>query len=192
MIQKRFFQFCLLAALCLTSLRASAQDPGVLKVSPLSLFFKTIVVHYEQPIQSHFSAQATLGYTTRIKANLGTWNASAEGFMFRLEGRYYPTGNAPTGFYLGGYVPIHRYTLRQDVEHSGRMIEAKGHLTRIGIGGAVGAQFALGEHLTLDLNAGLGLGGSTLKLVQGERDDLKTPFFDLLLPRIGIALGWHF
>ncbi|MFN0216021.1 MAG: DUF3575 domain-containing protein [Saprospiraceae bacterium] len=73
-------------------------------------------------------------------------------FGAALENRFYFGGNAPRGFYLAPYARYNHFSLARtnqdnETQHSTTF---KGAVNGIGLGGALGFQFRLGEHFTLD------------------------------------------
>ena len=69
-----------------------------------------------------------------------------------LENRFYLAGNAPRGFYLAPYARYNHFTLARTTEDNENRYSTtfKGDVNGIGIGGAMGVQFRLGDHITMD------------------------------------------
>ena len=69
-----------------------------------------------------------------------------------LENRFYLGGNAPRGFYLAPYARYNHFSLARttQVNESQYSTTFKGAVNGIGIGGALGVQFRLGDHVTMD------------------------------------------
>ena len=69
-----------------------------------------------------------------------------------LENRFYLSHHAPRGFYLAPYVRYNRFGISQTKTSSNHYeTSIAGAVGGIGIGGAVGAQFRMGEHMTMDI-----------------------------------------
>ncbi len=69
-----------------------------------------------------------------------------------LENRFYLGGHAPRGFYLAPYARYNHFSLTRTTEdNEGQYATTfKGAVNGYGIGGAMGAQFRLGDHFTID------------------------------------------
>lgn len=81
------------------------------------------------------------------------------------EHRFYLSQNAPRGLYLAPYARYNRIWLDHITENTESQGETKitGALSGFGFGGAVGWQFRLGEHMTLDAT----VAGVDLKWMRG-------------------------
>lgn len=73
-------------------------------------------------------------------------------FGAALENRFYLGGNAPRGFYLAPYARYNHFALARTTQQTENQYETtfKGAVNGIGLGGAMGVQFQLGDHFTLD------------------------------------------
>ena len=73
-------------------------------------------------------------------------------FGLTLENRFYMRHSAPRGLYLAPYLRYNRFGITH-VETTANQYETKinGVVGGLGIGGAIGAQFRLGEHMTVDM-----------------------------------------
>lgn len=69
-----------------------------------------------------------------------------------VENRFYLGKNAPRGFYLAPYARYNNFSLARTTEEAETQYATtfKGAINGIGIGGAMGVQFRLGEHFTMD------------------------------------------
>lgn len=90
-----------------------------------------------------------------------------------VENRFYLAGNAPRGFYLAPYARYNRVWLDHITENP----ENKGKTTitgafgGVGLGGSLGWQFKLGEHMTLDATfAGMDLKVMRASLIYSTTD----------------------
>jgi hypothetical protein len=69
-----------------------------------------------------------------------------------LENRFYPGANAMRGFYLAPYVRYNHFSLARTTEtdESGYATTFKGAINGVGLGGALGFQVRLSNHISLD------------------------------------------
>jgi len=69
-----------------------------------------------------------------------------------LENRFYLAGRAPRGFYLAPYARYNHFSLARTTENdkSNYATTFKGAINAVGLGGAMGVQFRLGDHVTMD------------------------------------------
>ncbi len=75
-------------------------------------------------------------------------------FGLILENRFYVTHRAPIGFYVAPYLRYNRFAITHTKTTSdGYQTKIKGAIGGSGFGAAMGAQFRLGKHMTLDLTA---------------------------------------
>lgn len=82
-----------------------------------------------------------------------------------LENRFYLSGNAPRGFYLAPYAKYSHLQLARTTEQTENSYTTtfKGAIDGVGIGGALGVQFKMGEHFTFDAT----LAGLDFKWMRG-------------------------
>lgn len=73
-------------------------------------------------------------------------------FGTTLENRFYIGTRAPRGFYLAPYARYNHFSLARTTQNAENQYATtfKGAINGIGLGGAMGLQFRLGEHFTLD------------------------------------------
>ncbi len=117
-----------------------------------------------------------------------------------LENRFYLGGNAPRGFYLAPYARYNHFSLARttEVNESQYATTFKGAVNGVGLGGAMGVQFRLGDHITMDAT----LVGLDFKWMRGTltyttndpnndvaafRDEVQTAVQDI--PLIGSKLS---
>ena len=86
-------------------------------------------------------------------------------FGVAAEHRFYFSENAPRGLYVAPYARYNRIWLDHITENTDNQGETKitGALSGFGFGGAVGWQFRLGEHMTMDAT----VAGVDLKWMRG-------------------------
>lgn len=73
-------------------------------------------------------------------------------FGATLENRFYVGGNAPRGFYLAPYARYNHFDLARTTRNDESQYSTtfKGAVNGVGLGGSMGVQFRLGQHLTMD------------------------------------------
>jgi len=73
-------------------------------------------------------------------------------FGATLENRFYLGGRAPRGFYLAPYARYNHFSLARTTQNADNQYSTtfKGAINGIGFGGAMGVQFRLGDHFTMD------------------------------------------
>ncbi len=86
-------------------------------------------------------------------------------FGLVLENRFYLGSHAPLGFYLAPYVRYNHFSLARTTKavDSQYATTFKGAVDGIGLGGAMGVQFRLGDHFTMDAT----LAGVDFKWMRG-------------------------
>lgn len=74
-------------------------------------------------------------------------------FGATLENRFYIGREEPRGFYLAPYVRYNRFTVSREIEKTsnGSITTIAGSLGGVGLGGAAGVQFRMGQHMTMDI-----------------------------------------
>lgn len=121
-------------------------------------------------------------------------------FGLIVENRFYLGSEAPNGFYLAPYARFNRFWLTRTTRdpETGYVTEFTGAVGGAGIGGSAGAQFRLGDHLTLDFTlAGIDFKwlSGTLKYRSNDPENdvvaLRNKVADKLgeIPLIGPALA---
>jgi hypothetical protein len=99
-----------------------------------------------------------LDSTGRVAAN----TANLSGITFTPEYRFYPSGEAPKGFYINPFVRILTYKTALDVaytDNSGDItdVESTFRLLTAGPGLSVGYQWLIADRITIEWNGGAGL-----------------------------------
>lgn len=86
-------------------------------------------------------------------------------FGATLENRFYLAGKAPRGFYLAPYARYNHFSLTRTAQEEETQYSTsfKGAINAFGFGGAMGVQFRLGDHVTMDAT----LVGLDLKWMRG-------------------------
>ncbi|MDX1913602.1 MAG: DUF3575 domain-containing protein [Saprospiraceae bacterium] len=86
-------------------------------------------------------------------------------FGAALENRFYFGGEAPRGFYLAPYARYNHFSLARTTRgvENDYTTTFKGAVNGIGVGGALGVQFRLGSHVTMDAT----LAGIDFKWMRG-------------------------
>lgn len=82
-----------------------------------------------------------------------------------LENRFYLGGEAPRGFYLAPYARYNHFSLARTtaIDETDYATTFKGAINGVGIGGSLGFQVRLGNHVTLDAT----VAGVDVKWLQG-------------------------
>lgn len=73
-------------------------------------------------------------------------------FGATLENRFYLGSRAPRGFYLAPYARYNHFSLARTTQNDENQYATtfKGAINGVGLGGAMGVQFRLGDHVTMD------------------------------------------
>ncbi|MBK8424667.1 MAG: DUF3575 domain-containing protein [Lewinellaceae bacterium] len=130
----------------------------VVGLAPFSLLFPSgkVNLHGEWAYADNKSLSVEEGATVTNKFN---------SFGITAENRFYLAKNAPRGFYLAPYVRYNRLWIDRITENPEERGETTitGALGGFGLGGSLGWQFRLGEHMTLDAT----FAGVDFKLMRG-------------------------
>lgn len=184
----------------------SSDVQNLVKLNPLSLFTKTASVSYERVLSDNLSLQLGVQYTLPRKARiLGVDLLGENGEMNRFsitpELRYFPSGHAPTGFYLAPFVRYANFSAKgditKDITGDGTAETFSGKITQstYSLGGVIGGQWLFGEHVSLEAYIGPYLSLGNLKVSQNlSEDDYNVPA-SLNFPvwiRSGITIGYAF
>lgn len=149
--------------------RSSGDEPEhrfTVGLAPFSLLFRSGKVNlrgeWAYADNKSLSLLVAVPRPTKIPASLLKDLDATEGgdatknrftqFGLTLENRFYMSHHAPRGFYLAPYLRYNRFGI-EHTETSTEQYETKinGAVGGLGIGGAVGAQFRLGDHMTMDV-----------------------------------------
>ncbi|MEA3445670.1 MAG: hypothetical protein U9R19_13200 [Bacteroidota bacterium] len=170
---------------------------NILKTNLTNLVFMSPTITYERKLSSDMSAGGSLIFTSYNFAGLGF---KISGPKVYLDFKYFTGGEAPSKFYVGGFVFFSQYTLVDEssfwvdpvtYETSDATLEAK--LMTYGVGAMIGFQIITDFGLVIDLYTGLGAGGNSLTIEVGDDNS----FADLgmiagVTGRGGVSVGWAF
>lgn len=164
------FIFCLLfpaGSFAQSRRRSSAPEQRfVVGLAPFSLLTRSgkVNLHGEWAYADNMSLSVLVGVPRRSKApgwlardirvddDGRTTTNTFHSFGFTVENRFYPGSRAPRGFYLAPYARYNRFWLTRitdNPENEGKTT-TMGAIGGFGLGGSVGWQFRLGDHMTLD------------------------------------------
>lgn len=189
----------------------SENPQNLIKLNILSAFARTGSLSFERVISEKMSTQLGFQYTFPRPARILGQNLIEDGTFNRWaiapEFRFYPAGNAPTGFYIA---PFFRYV---NVSLSGRidarnplypsqpnqperiLVDGKATRHTYSLGAVVGGQWVFGEHISLEAFIGPYFSTGSLNVSQNVTDgDINFPV-SLNSPvwiRSGMTLGFAF
>lgn len=152
---------------------------NVLKINTLSLLLGTGSVFYERRIQEDRSAQMGLAFL-RYTFEETTFS----GLILTPEYRYYPKGNAISGFFMAPYGRMQQFTVKSE--------DNKGVYRNLGGGFLFGRQWITRSDFTMDLFLGAHYGRGTINVDNGEEEDFETESFEGIRGRVGFAIGFAF
>lgn len=186
-----------LAVLAGTATMASAQSSNALKVNVISPIFKTGSFFFEHKLNDNATGQLGFSFTS--------WqpdDTKITGFSITPEYRYYLSGEAMDGFYVGPFVRYQSFSLTNEYDsyqfdNNGNMTTVRrkdeGTLNTLGAGVLVGRQWLFKDRFTLDLFAGPSYSGGSVKAKSGSADNLDVSGglngFGL---RVGLTFGIAF
>lgn len=147
-----------LAVLAGTATTASAQSSNAVKVNIFSPIVRTGSFFFEHKMSESKSAQLGFFFTG---AKLEDTKLS--GFGVTPEFRFYLSGEAMNGFYVGPYLRFQNFKLSTEAtDVPGSKAEAS--LTTFGGGVSIGRQWMFKNRFTLDPFLGLGYSGGSIDL----------------------------
>ena len=173
----------LLCALVAGTFAASAQEKAnAFKANIFSPIVKTGSFFYERALNEKSSAQLGVGFTAFNKND-----TKISGIFFTPEYRFYLSGEAMDGFYVGPFV---RY---QNLKVENKSTGSEGTLSTFGGGAVVGRQWLFGNIVTLDLFAGpsYNVGDVKYKNTGAPEDEIPGSFSGFGV-RLGVTLGIAF
>jgi len=133
------------------ALKVQAQDPGnIIKVNYLSLVVSTINVAYEKGLSEKTSGQFQFYYWMGGKVG----DVQYGGFGVTPEFRFYPSGNALRGFFLGPFIRYQNWSIEDTEPDPVSGLQAKGTYQSFGGGVVLGGQFVFGDVVSLDIWGG--------------------------------------
>lgn len=166
--------------------RVTTTPQHLLKINPLSLLTLTTSFFYERAINEQMSGQLGFFYTF---PGITIGHTSYRGFGLTPEFRYYVTGVAPNGFYVGPYLRYQHFTLKY-LENGSQFDGQRGAFTSFGGGGLLGYQWVFGERVSLDAFFGLAISGFSIKAdIPEVEKKFRLPIPGAVLPRFGLTLG---
>ncbi|KUG06760.1 DUF3575 domain-containing protein [Solirubrum puertoriconensis] len=193
----------LLCLAVLLSAHLGHAQKTVVKINTVSLLYRTASVLAERQVHPAASVQLGMFYTPNTGKMFDDRELS--GFGITPEVRFYTSGIALQGFYLGLYTRYQHFQAHEDIKQSmfptrpednnlpGRPIE--GSINAVGLGMTAGYQFALTKRLRLDPFVGLGFNiafsnVTTPGFTNHEFYTART--HDGAEPRLGLAVGYAF
>ncbi len=168
---------------------------------------RTITLGYERVLQDNMSLNTNvcfINYSADLSANTfgsGSSSASASVTIFGVtpELRFYPSGKAPHGFYVGPYLTYKSLLYSASAtDDQGQKASGSISFNAIGGGAVIGYQFIFGDVFVLDLNSGFGyynIKSSDLVLTFPDNTNQTYPTGIKLVgvtPILGISLGAAF
>ncbi len=169
---------------------------NILKTNITNIIFYSPTISYERTLNSNFSFGGSVVFTSYDYSSSGIEFNGAKAFV---DVKYYIMGDAPTKFYIGGFLFFSKYSLIKDgvnfynVDTGETFDQFEADLTAYGAGGMIGYQIISDYGLVIDLNIGLGFGASDMFINIGDDDS----FSDLgmlanITGRGGVSIGWGF
>lgn len=162
---------------------AQAQKANALKANLISPAVKTGSFSYERRINDRMSGQIGFGVT-----NFTIDDVNFKGLFVTPEFRYYFTGTALNGTYVGPYL---RYR-GMAVQDKSVQNADKATLHSVGGGVVVGHEWLLGNIVTLDVFAGPNFSGGKLRYEEGSGNTSVPAAFSGFGVRAGFNFGIAF
>ncbi|UYZ62968.1 DUF3575 domain-containing protein [Hymenobacter weizhouensis] len=181
----------LTAVLCGMVGAASAQS-NVVKLNIFSPIVKTGSFFYERKVTDGSSFQLGAFVTSYSPSD-----TKFSGFGITPEYRFYLSGEALNGFYVGPYLRYQNFTLKTTYESfngtSSSTVEDKATLNTFGGGIVLGRQWLFKERFALDPFLGLGYNGGSVEVESnGSEDNFDTGAFQGFGLRAGLSIGIAF
>jgi hypothetical protein len=146
-----------LAVLAGSASMASAQSSNAIKANIFSPIVRTGSFFFEHKVSDNNSAQLGFFFT-----GFSVSDTKFSGFGLTPEYRFYLSGEAMDGFYVGPYLRYQNFTITDDMTaYGGSKSEAS--LSTIGGGVSLGRQWMFKNRFTLDPFLGLGYSAGSLK-----------------------------
>lgn len=177
----------LLLALFAVGVMANAQEgkANAFKVNLFSPIVKTGSFFYERALNEKSSAQLGVGFTAYNRDNV-----KISGIFFTPEYRFYLSGEALNGFYVGPYLRYQNLKVKDSSFDPANPDEAT--LSTMGGGLVVGRQWLFSDVVTLDIFAGPNYNSGKVKYKDGS-DNVDVPgSFEGFGARFGVTLGIAF
>ncbi|HEX8657421.1 MAG TPA: DUF3575 domain-containing protein [Hymenobacter sp.] len=167
------------------ALMANAQS-NALKLNLFSLPVKTASVFFEHAVSDQSSVQLGLAYT-----GFSVGDTDFSGFSITPEYRFFLTGEAMQGFYIGPFVRYQNYNLSSEDTFSGSGQQNEATLSTFGGGINLGYQWIFKQRIVLEPFLRTGYSSGSVKVKSGSDDyDLGAFSGFGLLP--GLNLGFAF
>lgn len=170
-------QLLLSLALLAGAPAALAQQAHAIKLNVLSSAIRTGSFFYEHKLSERSSAQLGLAYTA-----LKSGDSRLQGVTVTPEYRYYFSGEALDGFYVGPFARLRSFRMTvpdQRFDNNGMVyrVDRTASSLTFGGGAVIGRQWLVGNHITLDLFTGLSYNASTFSgkdgVTKDEFDDIS-------------------
>ena len=165
---------------------AEAQDGGKMNAFKVNIFrpiVKTGSFFYERALNEKSSAQLGVGFTSYNREGV-----KIKGIFFTPEYRFYLSGEALNGFYVGPYVRYQNLKITDTEDGT----EDKATLSTFGGGVVVGRQWLFSDIVTLDIFAGPNYNSGKVKYDDGSGDTEIPGSFEGFGARFGVTLGIAF
>ncbi|AYA35582.1 DUF3575 domain-containing protein [Hymenobacter oligotrophus] len=193
----------LLCLAALLSAHLGHAQKTVAKLNTVSLLYRTASVLAERQVHPAVSVQLGVFYTHSTGQMFSDRELS--GFGITPEVRFYPSGTALQGFYLGLYARYQHFRAHEDIKQSmfptrpedqtlpGRPID--GTINAFGLGLTTGYQVRITKHLRLDPFVGLGFNTAFSNVTTPgftNHEFYTAQTHDGAEPRLGLAVGYAF
>ncbi|MFM6954890.1 MAG: DUF3575 domain-containing protein [Sphingobacteriaceae bacterium] len=164
----------------LFSTTVSAQEvKNVVKINPLSAFYRIASVFYERALSEKTSVQLGIAFSAAKFED-----TKYSGLALTPEYRFYLKKQAPRGVYLAPFVKYQRYTTSDNVD--------KGTYKSFGGGFMLGHQWVYKSSFVLDLFIGPAYNAGTYTAEYGNGNPDFNAAIDGLGVRGGLAIGFGF
>ena len=163
---------------------ANAQKSNAIKANIFSPVVKTGSFFFERKLNDQTSAQLGVGFTAYNKDEVKT-----SGLFFTPEVRFYVSGEALNGFYVGPFV---RYQTLKIEDKSDASNTEKAKLSTVGGGVVAGRQWMFSDIVTLDIFGGPSYNSGSVKYDDGAGNTTVPGSFSGFGVRFGVTLGVAF
>jgi hypothetical protein len=177
----------LAVAMAACAFGAQAQKQNAIKANLFSPLAKSGSFFYERKVADNKSAQLGVGFTAYSKDGV-----KLSGIFFTPEFRFYLSGEAMNGFYVGPFARYQSLKIEDKSSEEYGGTADKATLTTIGGGVVVGRQWMFGDIVTLDIFGGPSLNSGTVKYDDGAGNTTIPGNFSGFGARVGITLGIAF
>jgi hypothetical protein len=164
---------------CFFLFQNGAQAQNLVKANLLAPLLQTGSFYYERVIDDTKSAQLGLFFTKFEELS---------GFGVTPEFRFYLSETpAPDGFYVAPFLGFMRFTV-EDTDFG----SYKGTSTNFGGGVVAGRQWIFKDRVSFDIFIGPEYTSSSVKVENGNKEDIEDAAFSGWIGRGGISLGLKF